>query len=138
MFIQSALPLGQSSLDELALFAHVKMFHIQLNSSWKVYRKAESHVIHLCFFSLQVFLRRQSGKLEFFRNWKNYTAGFGDMNDEFWLGNFQQTSEQNIVFAHKVMLLDHYVQSVTLGDLYKMSSIKRFLYLFIVDMMYFV
>ncbi|XP_055080142.1 tenascin isoform X2 [Periophthalmus magnuspinnatus] len=33
-----------------------------------------------------VFLRRQSGKMEFFRNWKNYTAGFGDMNDEFWLG----------------------------------------------------
>ncbi|XP_013872937.1 tenascin [Austrofundulus limnaeus] len=33
-----------------------------------------------------VFLRRQSGHLEFFRNWKNYTAGFGDMNDEFWLG----------------------------------------------------
>ncbi|KAM8760590.1 tenascin isoform 2-T4 [Acanthopagrus schlegelii] len=33
-----------------------------------------------------IFLRRQSGKLEFFRNWKNYTAGFGDMNDEFWLG----------------------------------------------------
>ncbi|KAM4576738.1 tenascin isoform 2-T3 [Odontesthes bonariensis] len=33
-----------------------------------------------------VFLRRQSGRQEFFRNWKNYTAGFGDMNDEFWLG----------------------------------------------------
>ncbi|XP_062237133.1 tenascin-like [Platichthys flesus] len=33
-----------------------------------------------------IFLRRQSGKLEFFRNWKNYTGGFGDMNDEFWLG----------------------------------------------------
>ncbi|KAK7933208.1 hypothetical protein WMY93_004104 [Mugilogobius chulae] len=33
-----------------------------------------------------IFLRRQSGKVEFFRNWKNYTAGFGDMNDEFWLG----------------------------------------------------
>ncbi|XP_071757064.1 tenascin [Centroberyx gerrardi] len=33
-----------------------------------------------------IFVRRQSGKLEFFRNWKNYTAGFGDMNDEFWLG----------------------------------------------------
>lgn len=36
--------------------------------------------------SLQVFLRRQNGKLEFYRNWKNYTAGFGNMNDEFWLG----------------------------------------------------
>lgn len=35
---------------------------------------------------LQVFLRRQNGKLEFYRNWKNYTAGFGNMNDEFWLG----------------------------------------------------
>ncbi|MBN3323873.1 TENA protein, partial [Atractosteus spatula] len=33
-----------------------------------------------------VFLRRQSGNLEFFRNWRNYTSGFGDMNDEFWLG----------------------------------------------------
>ena len=38
--------------------------------------------------SRQIFLRRQSGRLEFFRNWKNYTAGFGDMNDEFWLGEF--------------------------------------------------
>lgn len=36
--------------------------------------------------ALQVFLRRQNGKLEFFRNWKNYTAGFGNLNDEFWLG----------------------------------------------------
>lgn len=35
---------------------------------------------------LQVFLRRQNGRLEFFRNWKNYTAGFGNKNDEFWLG----------------------------------------------------
>ncbi|XP_051525385.1 tenascin [Myxocyprinus asiaticus] len=33
-----------------------------------------------------VFVRRQSGKVEFFRNWKNYTTGFGDLNDEFWLG----------------------------------------------------
>lgn len=41
------------------------------------------------FFFFQVFLRRQSGKIEFFRNWKNYTAGFGDLNDEFWLGTFK-------------------------------------------------
>ncbi|XP_077377651.1 tenascin isoform X3 [Festucalex cinctus] len=33
-----------------------------------------------------IFLKRQSGRLEFFRNWKNYTTGFGDLNDEFWLG----------------------------------------------------
>lgn len=41
---------------------------------------------------LQVFLRRQNGRLEFFRNWKNYTAGFGNKNDEFWLGKGPLTS----------------------------------------------
>lgn len=40
----------------------------------------------------QVFLRRQSGKLDFFRNWKNYTSGFGNMSDEFWLGESRFTS----------------------------------------------
>ncbi|XP_052454498.1 tenascin [Carassius gibelio] len=33
-----------------------------------------------------VFVRRQSGKLDFYRNWRNYSAGFGDTSDEFWLG----------------------------------------------------
>ncbi|KAL4609376.1 tenascin-like isoform X1 [Arapaima gigas] len=33
-----------------------------------------------------VFLRRQNGKVNFFRNWKNYTIGFGDPDGEFWLG----------------------------------------------------
>ncbi|XP_039591339.1 tenascin-N-like isoform X8 [Polypterus senegalus] len=33
-----------------------------------------------------VFQRRSSGKVDFLRRWKNYTQGFGDMNDEFWLG----------------------------------------------------
>uniref|UniRef100_A0A8C9VP99 Tenascin C n=1 Tax=Scleropages formosus TaxID=113540 RepID=A0A8C9VP99_SCLFO len=33
-----------------------------------------------------VFLRRRNGKVDFYRNWKNYTEGFGDPEDEFWLG----------------------------------------------------
>ncbi|XP_073716500.1 tenascin isoform X6 [Misgurnus anguillicaudatus] len=33
-----------------------------------------------------VILRRQNGKTDFYRNWRNYSAGFGDINDEFWLG----------------------------------------------------
>ncbi|KAK1806758.1 hypothetical protein P4O66_005264 [Electrophorus voltai] len=33
-----------------------------------------------------VVLRRQNGNLDFYRNWKNYTSGFGDVNNEFWLG----------------------------------------------------
>uniref|UniRef100_A0A669DF34 Tenascin C n=1 Tax=Oreochromis niloticus TaxID=8128 RepID=A0A669DF34_ORENI len=54
-----------------------------------------------------VFLRRQNGKLEFFRNWKNYTAGFGNMNDEFWLG---------LSNLHKITSSGHYELRVDLRD----------------------
>ncbi|XP_058472817.1 tenascin [Solea solea] len=54
-----------------------------------------------------VFLRRQSGKLEFYRNWKNYTAGFGNMNDEFWLG---------LSNLHKITSSGHYELRVDMRD----------------------
>ncbi|XP_064210491.1 tenascin isoform X1 [Anguilla rostrata] len=54
-----------------------------------------------------VFVRRQSGKLEFFRNWRNYTAGFGDMNDEFWLG---------LTNLHKITASGQYELRVDLRD----------------------
>ncbi|XP_077354308.1 tenascin-like isoform X2 [Festucalex cinctus] len=54
-----------------------------------------------------VFLRRQNGRLEFFRNWKNYTAGFGNMNDEFWLG---------LSNLHKITTAGQYVLRVDLRD----------------------
>ncbi|XP_010794494.1 tenascin isoform X3 [Notothenia coriiceps] len=54
-----------------------------------------------------VFLRRQNGKLEFFRNWKNYTAGFGNMSDEFWLG---------LSNLHKITNSGHYDLRVDMRD----------------------
>uniref|UniRef100_A0A8B9LU07 Zmp:0000000846 n=1 Tax=Astyanax mexicanus TaxID=7994 RepID=A0A8B9LU07_ASTMX len=54
-----------------------------------------------------VFLRRQNGKLDFYRNWKNYTNGFGDKNDEFWLG---------LMNLHKITASGQYELRVELRD----------------------
>lgn len=34
----------------------------------------------------QVFQRRQNGLTDFFRKWADYRVGFGNLEDEFWLG----------------------------------------------------
>ncbi|KAF6726013.1 Tenascin-N [Oryzias melastigma] len=34
-----------------------------------------------------VLQRRNSGRLDFMKRWRQYIAGFGNMTDEFWLGN---------------------------------------------------
>lgn len=35
---------------------------------------------------LQVFQRRQNGLTDFSRKWSDYRVGFGNLEDEFWLG----------------------------------------------------
>uniref|UniRef100_A0A8C9MW89 Tenascin C n=1 Tax=Serinus canaria TaxID=9135 RepID=A0A8C9MW89_SERCA len=37
-----------------------------------------------------VFLRRQNGKQDFYKNWSSYVAGFGDPKDEFWIGKYAE------------------------------------------------
>ncbi|XP_035496815.2 tenascin isoform X1 [Scophthalmus maximus] len=34
-----------------------------------------------------VFQRRTNGKTDFYRTWSEYSAGFGNLSEEFWLGN---------------------------------------------------
>ena len=34
-----------------------------------------------------MFQKRFNGSVDFYRNWTQYSDGFGDLNGEFWLGN---------------------------------------------------
>ncbi|XP_071430387.1 tenascin isoform X2 [Pithys albifrons albifrons] len=54
-----------------------------------------------------VFLRRQNGKEDFYKNWKTYVAGFGDPNGEFWIG---------LENLHKITSQGQYELRVDLGD----------------------
>lgn len=36
--------------------------------------------------NVQVFQRRQNGLTDFSRKWSDYRVGFGNLEDEFWLG----------------------------------------------------
>ena len=56
---------------------------------------------------MQVIQRRFDGSVDFYRNWADYKAGFGDSSGEFWFGNenlHQLTKDRN--YKLKIELVD--------------------------------
>ncbi|XP_071943741.1 ficolin-1-like [Antedon mediterranea] len=55
-----------------------------------------------------VIQSRQDGSVNFYRNWKEYKKGFGNLNTEFWLGNEQiNRITSNGSFELLVEMTDH-------------------------------
>ncbi|ELT98828.1 hypothetical protein CAPTEDRAFT_210871 [Capitella teleta] len=46
--------------------------------------------------------RRNAGSQDFFRNWAEYAAGFGDLNGEFWLAIIEVKAVQGIVHLLRI------------------------------------
>ncbi|XP_048414889.1 tenascin isoform X10 [Stegostoma tigrinum] len=72
-----------------------------------------------------VFQRRQNGRVDFFRNWKNYTNGFGDPSDEFWLGleNLHKITSQGL-YQLRVDLRDKGDSAYAVYDRFLISDAK--------------
>ena len=55
-----------------------------------------------------VFQRRQDGSVDFYREWSEYEARFGDVSGEFWLGNCR---------IHALTSQGHYQLRIDMEDL---------------------
>ena len=82
--------------------------------------------------SSQVFQRRQNGQTDFFRKWAEYRVGFGNLEDEFWLGNasfFVSLGTLLQLFVRLSSFCVHLGLSETLGLLRSWQLVNCFQYL---------
>ncbi|NWV81139.1 TENA protein, partial [Dasyornis broadbenti] len=72
-----------------------------------------------------VFLRRQNGKEDFYKNWKTYVAGFGDPKDEFWIGleNLHKITAQGL-YELRVDLRDKGDSAYAVYDRFSVGDAK--------------
>lgn len=63
----------------------IHVLHIALNALYLIGIKFFVAAVPLLIV-FQVFQRRQNGLTDFSRKWSDYKIGFGNLEDEFWLG----------------------------------------------------
>jgi len=61
------------------------VLHIALNALYLIGIECCATAVPLLIV-FQVFQRRQNGLTDFSRKWSDYKTGFGNLEDEFWLG----------------------------------------------------
>ncbi|XP_052106729.1 angiopoietin-related protein 7-like isoform X1 [Mytilus californianus] len=76
--VQDLLPEVRECSDLNSKFADV--YNISLDDSHTLEVRCETG-------GWTVIQKRFNGVTEFYRNWQDYENGFGDLNEEFWLGN---------------------------------------------------
>lgn len=71
-----------------------------------------------------VLQRRKNGSENFYRDWSDYKDGFGDLNEEFWLGNIK---------IHEITNKDEYELYIQLGDFDGQKRYARYQTFFVGD-----
>lgn len=67
----------------------------------------------------QVLQRRNTGKLDFMRRWREYMKGFGELTDEFWLGISNKDFTLLVIETfHLTMLLLHIEPDINFEPLF--------------------
>lgn len=76
---------SQSKMILLGSIA-IHVLHIALNALYLIGIEFCAAAVPLLIV-FQVFQRRQNGLTDFSRKWSDYKIGFGNLEDEFWLGD---------------------------------------------------
>ena len=64
-----------------------------------------------------VFQKRQDGSVDFYREWGDYKRGFGNLNDEFWLG---------LEKIHRLTISGSYKLRVDLEDINSKTAFAKY------------
>lgn len=74
-------------MDFIGLNTTLEVLFITTLSYVTYFSLSNSHIFLISSrLGVQVFQRRQNGLTDFSRKWSDYRVGFGNLEDEFWLG----------------------------------------------------